>query len=81
LYDKEKNSQNRTDIIIDRIIFDFRTYTKYIVTIQYNKYNCHVWHMLHRDNSYACLLEIITVYVYLFKEITKYKQTRTHKHL
>ena len=33
-------------------------------------YICHVWYMLHRDSSYACLLEIITLYVYLFKETT-----------
>jgi len=34
--------------------------------------------MLHRDNSYACLLEIIihVVVIYLFKETTKH----THAH-
>ena len=57
------------------LIFYFRTYTKYIVTIQYI-YICHVWYMLHSDNSYACLRDNISVCIF-FKENNK-TRTRTH---
>ena len=62
--------QNRTEQI-----FYFRTYTKYIVTLQYI-YICHVWYMLHSDNSYACLRDNISVCIF-FKENNK-TRTRTH---
>jgi len=45
-------------------IFYFRTYTKYIVTIQYILYICHVWYMLHSDNSYACLRDNNSVCIF-----------------
>ena len=38
-------------------IFYFRTYTKYI-KLSHNTiyiYTCHIWYMLHSDNSYDCL--------------------------
>ena len=49
----------------------------------------HVWYVLHRYDLYASLLEIITVFVYLFKETNKkhayfhkniHTQTRKHTH-
>ena len=61
---KKKIEQNRTDILF------FRTYTKYIVTIQYI-YICHDWYMLHSDNSYACLRDNNSVCIFFFKENNK----------
>ena len=58
-------------------IFYFRTYTKYIVTIQYI-YICNVWYMLHSDNSYACLRANNSVCIF-FKENNKtHTHARTH---
>ena len=54
--------------------FYFRTYTKYIVTIQF----CHVWYMLHNDNSYACLRDNKSVCIFI-KENNK-THTHTHTH-
>jgi len=66
------NEQNRIEQI-----FYFRTYTKYIVTLQYI-YICHVWYMLHSDNSYACLRDNNSVCIF-FKENNK-THTRAHTH-
>ena len=40
----------------------------------------HVWYVLHRYDLYASLLEIITVFVYLFKETNK-KHADFHKNI
>ena len=62
-------------------IFYFRTYTKYIVTIQYI-YICHVWYMLHSDNSYACLRDNNSECIFFFlKKTTKHTHTRVHAHI
>jgi len=69
-----RQNKNRTEQI-----FYFRTYIKFIVTIQYI-YICHVWY-----NSYTAIirmlvLEIIIAYVYFFKKTTKHTHTHTHTH-
>ena len=61
---------NRTDNL-------FRTYTKYIVTIQYI-YICHVWYMLISDNVYACIRDNNSVCIYFLE--TNKTNTHTHTH-
>ena len=58
IFTHKKHIRNRTEQI-----FYFRTYIKYIVTIQYI-YICHVWYMLHSDNLYACLRDNNSVCIF-----------------
>ena len=39
---------------------------------------CHVWYMLHSDNSYACLRDNNSVCIFFLKKTTKHTHARTH---
>ena len=74
-HDRKKYRLNRTEQ--NKQIFYFRTYTQYIVAIQYI-YICHVWYMLHSDNSYTCLRDNNSVCIFVSENNKTHTHTHTH---